>query len=145
MSDISLEERIIASKAWEEFSEHMKDLFVRGWTGDKIPEKYLKYSILASLYAEGKKMREVYDFMKAEQQETNNNTTWYTDKLPPKPDKFPNSLGTCSIKVWMAYNGMEDVGYYDYLESKWRRDEDGEVIEAIDAWCELPHYYKEKK
>ena len=89
-------------------------------------------------------MREVYDFMKVEQQETNI-TTWYTDKLPPKPDKFPNSMGTCSIKVWMAYNGMEDVGYYDYLESKWRRDEDGEVIETIDAWCELPHYYKEKK
>ena len=82
--------------------------------------------------------------MKAELQETNN-TIWYTDKLPPKPDTFPNLLGNCSIRVWMAYDGMEDVGYYNYLESKWIRDEDGEVIDVIDAWCELPHYYKDKE
>ena len=68
MNDISLEEHTIAEKAWEEFSRYMKDSFIRGWTGDKIPEKYLKYSTMVDLYANGKKMREVHDFMKVEQQ-----------------------------------------------------------------------------
>lgn len=68
MNDISLEERTIAEETWEEFSRHMKDSFIRGWTGDKIPEKYLKYSIMADLYADGRTMRKVYEAMKAEQQ-----------------------------------------------------------------------------
>ena len=144
MNDISLEERTIAEKAWEGFSRYIKDLFIRGWTGDKIPEDYLKYSSLMKFYTDGKKMRRVYDFMKAKQ-ETDNNTIWNTDKLPPLPDTFPNNIGTHSIRVWVAYNGIEDVGYYDYFGSKWIRDEDGEVIEDIDAWCELPHYNKGKE
>lgn len=68
MKDISLDERIIATKVWEEFSEHMKDSFISGWAGDKIPNEYLKYSTLTGLYADGKKMRDVYDFMKVERQ-----------------------------------------------------------------------------
>lgn len=30
MNDISLDEHTIAEKAWEEFSQYMKDSFVRG-------------------------------------------------------------------------------------------------------------------
>lgn len=69
MNDISLEEHTIAEKAWEEFSRYMKDSFIRGWTGDKMPVKYLKYSTMADLYADGKKMRDVYEDMRTEQKE----------------------------------------------------------------------------
>ena len=53
--------KTIAEKAWERYSRVIKDMFIRGWIGDAMPEKFLKDESIMKFYGEGKKQRLCYD------------------------------------------------------------------------------------
>ena len=62
--------KTIAEKAWERYSRVIKDMFIKGWIGDAVPEKFLKDESIMKFYVEGKKQRLCYD-MKHNPVETN--------------------------------------------------------------------------
>ena len=53
--------KTIAEKAWERYSRVIKDMFIKGWIGDAVPEKFLKDESIMKFYVEGKKQRLCYD------------------------------------------------------------------------------------
>lgn len=53
--------KTIAEKAWEQYSRTIKDMFIRGWTGDVVPKKFLKYETIMNFYGDGRKLRLCYD------------------------------------------------------------------------------------
>lgn len=55
------DDKTTAEKAWEQYSQVIKDMFIRGWTGDAIPEKFLKYESIVKFHWEGRKLRLCYD------------------------------------------------------------------------------------